>query len=65
MFLILLFGGMETYRRWKGRKDPEQQRFHTVSPRTRIAVAVVYVGLAVLLAVGTDITFLDRNFNDV
>ena len=28
MLLILLFGGIETYRRWKERKDPEQQRFY-------------------------------------
>jgi Zn-dependent protease len=65
MFLILIFGGYETYRRWKGRKDPEQQRFHTLKPRTRAAVAVTYVGLAVLLAIGVDATFLERDFNDV
>jgi Zn-dependent protease len=65
MLLILLFGGLETWRRWKARKDPEQQRFHTVSGRTRALVAVTYVGLALVLAVGMDVTFLDRDFNDV
>lgn len=65
MFLILLFGGMETYRRWKGRHHPEQQRFHTLRPSTRAAVAVTYVGLALALAVGMDATFLERDFDDV
>ena len=65
MFLILIFGGLETWRRWKARKDPEQQRFHTLRPRTRAAIAVTYVGLAVLLAVGMEATFLERDFDDV
>ena len=65
MFLILLFGGMETYRRWKERKDPGQQRFFEVPARTRAAVAITYVGLALALVVGMDATFLERDFNDV
>jgi Zn-dependent protease len=65
MFLILLFGGLETYRRWKERKDPEQQRFFEVTPRTRALVAATYIGLALALVVGMDVTFLERDFNDV
>ena len=65
MLLILFFGGMETYRRWKDRKTPESQRFHRVTPRQRVAVAGVYIGLAAALAVGMDATFLERDFDDV
>jgi len=65
MLIILLFGAMETWRRWKNRKDPAEQRYLKVRPRDRLAVAVVYVGLAVLLAVGMDLTFIDRDFGDV
>ena len=65
MLLILLFGGLETYRRWKERKDPEQQRFYTLRARTRWAVAVTYVGLALALVVGMEATFLERDFDDV
>jgi Zn-dependent protease len=65
MFLILLFGGLETYRRWKERKNPEQQRFFEVTPRTRALVAATYIGLALALVVGMDISFLERDFNDV
>jgi len=65
MLLVLLFGGVETYRRWKARKEPESRRYHEVSRRTRLGVAVVYLGLAGLLALGMDATFLERDFSDV
>ena len=65
MLLILLFGGMETWRRWKLRKTPESQAFHRVKPAHRAAVAFVYLGLAAALAVGMDATFLERDFDDV
>ena len=65
MILILLFGGLETWRRWRARKSPEAQQYHRVSGRTRALVAAVYLGLAVLLAVGMDATFVERDFDDV
>jgi Zn-dependent protease len=60
MFLVLLFGGMETWRRFQARKSPESQAFHSVRPGTRLAVAAVYIGLAALLAVGLHYTHLPR-----
>ncbi|HYP47076.1 MAG TPA: site-2 protease family protein [Thermoleophilaceae bacterium] len=65
MLLILLFGGFETWRRWKARKSPESRAFHRVKPATRFAVAAVYLGLAAALAVGMDATFIERDFGDV
>ena len=39
MILILLFGGLETWRRWKERNSPESREFHRVgrapAPRSR------------------------------
>ena len=32
MILILLFGGLETWRRWRQRKSPEAREFHRVRP---------------------------------
>ena len=64
ILIIVLLGGFETWRRWKLRKSPESQRYHRVKPSTRIAVAVVYVGLAALLVVGMDATHLERDFGD-
>jgi len=65
MILILLFGGMETWRRWRERNSPESREFHRIPARTRWLVAAVYLGLAAALAVGMDATFLDRSLGDV
>ena len=66
MLLILLFGGFETWRRWKSRNDPAAREYHRVKPRDpRWPSPRVYIGLAALLAVGMDATFLERDFDDV
>ncbi len=65
MLLVLIFGGMETWRRWKARKTPESRAFHDIPARTRALVAIVYLGLAALLAVGVAETFLEKDFDDV
>ncbi|MEA2424648.1 MAG: hypothetical protein QOH13_1058, partial [Thermoleophilaceae bacterium] len=65
MLLILLFGGLETWRRWKIRKTPEAQEYHRVTGRQRAAVAIVYLGLALALGVGMHETHVIRTFADV
>ena len=65
LILILLVGGMELWRRWQERKNPELQQYYRVSPAQRIAVGVTYIGLAVLLALAMDASHLDRDFGDV
>lgn len=65
MILILLLGGVETWHRFKNRNTPEARAFHDIPRSTRIGVAVVYLGLAALLAVGMSETFLERDFDDV
>ena len=65
MILILLLGGIETYKRFKARNTPEAKAFHNVPRSTRIGVAIVYLGLAALLTLGMSETFLERDFDDV
>ena len=65
LLLVLLFGGLETWRRFKARNSPEGRRYHAIPARTRALVALTYVGLAALLAVGVTETFLERDFGDV
>lgn len=65
LLIILLLGGMESWRRWKGRKEPEAQAFHAVPRRTRVLVAVTYLALAAALAFGVSETFFARSFADV
>jgi Zn-dependent protease len=60
IFLIVLFAGLEGWRRFKGRNSPEQQDYHRVSRGTRIGVAAVYLGLALLLVVGMHFTHFQR-----
>jgi Zn-dependent protease len=64
MLLILLFGGMETWRRWQDRKSPAAQEYYRVSAAHRAIVAAVYLGLIALLVVGMDHTHVARNFGD-
>jgi Zn-dependent protease len=64
MILILLFGAMETWRRWQERKSPEAQEYYNVPLAARLAVAATYIGLVVLLGIGMAETHLERNFGD-
>jgi Zn-dependent protease len=65
LILVVLFGGFESWRRWKARRTPESRAYHAIPARTRAIVAVVYLGLAALLAVGVTETFLEKDFGDV
>ena len=65
LILIVLFGGVETWRRWKERGTPEAQEYNRVAPRTRLLVALVYLGLVVTLGIGLELTHLERTLDDV
>ena len=65
LLLVLLFGGMESWRRWRQRGTPESRAFHAIPGRTRALVALTYLGLAALLALGVAETHLERDFDDV
>ena len=63
ILIIALLGGLETWRRFQARKSPEMREYHKVSRGTRLAVGAVYIGLAVLLAVGLNLTHFHRTFS--
>lgn len=65
LILVLLLGGYESWRRWKARNSPESKAFHAIPTHTRALVAVVYLGLVALLALGVYETYLPRDFGDV
>jgi Zn-dependent protease len=54
LLIILIFGGMETWRRWQQRKTRslEQAAYYRIAPRHRMLVGAVYLGLIVALAFG-------------
>jgi Zn-dependent protease len=65
LILILAFGGMETWHRWKARNTPEGRAYHRVPTRTRVIVAVTYLLLIAALALGTSLTHLPRGLSGV
>lgn len=60
--IIILLGGLELWRRWKGRHDPQYEGYYKVPPAQRAAVFVVYVGLAAFLVFAMNATHVPRNF---
>ena len=65
LILILLIGGYESWQRWKNRNTPEARAYHAIPARTRVLVAIVYLGLAAVLAVGVSESFLEKSLSDV
>jgi Zn-dependent protease len=63
LIIVLLFGGYETYKRWKQRKagGDEVQAYYRVKPAHRIAIAVVYLGLIAVCAIGMELTHIERS----
>ena len=66
ILIIAILGATETWRLWRARRsdDPEQRAYYAVSPRARLAIGLVYIGLAAALAFGMDATHLVRTFAD-
>jgi Zn-dependent protease len=60
LILVLIFGAMESWRRWRGRATPGNKSYYAIATRTRALIAVVYLGLAAALAVGVAETFFSR-----
>jgi Zn-dependent protease len=54
LLIFVVFGLIETWRRWEARRkgSVEQAAYYRVSPRNRLLVGAVYIGLVVLLALG-------------
>jgi Zn-dependent protease len=65
IFLIVLIGGYETYKRWQLRKagGDQQRAYYTVKPVDRALVAAVYLSLIALLVVGMHATTLTATFS--
>jgi Zn-dependent protease len=61
LLLVIIFGGVETWRRWKQRNTPEGRAYNRVPARTRALVAVTYLGLAAVLAAGVAETYFERS----
>jgi Zn-dependent protease len=65
MPLIVLLGGLETWRRWRERNSPEARAYYDVPLHSRLLTAAAFVAVAGLLAFGMAETHLERDFGDV
>jgi Zn-dependent protease len=62
LLIIILFGGLETWRRWKQRRSRslESAAYYRVSPRNRLIVGAVYLGLIAALVLGMEATYVQH-----
>ncbi|HJV29373.1 MAG TPA: site-2 protease family protein, partial [Gaiellaceae bacterium] len=61
LILVLIIGGMELWNRWRHRGSEEARAYYTISRGQRIAVAVVYLGLAAFLVLAMGATHIERD----
>jgi Zn-dependent protease len=61
LILILVLGGLESWRRWKHRHLPESETYYRVTPAQRVITGVAYIALAALLTGGMSATFVERD----
>jgi Zn-dependent protease len=61
LILFLLLGGYDLYHRWKHRKEAKAAGYYKVTPRQRLAVGAVYLGLIAVCVLGMDASYVERD----
>jgi Zn-dependent protease len=59
LLLIVVLGGLDLWRRWRERGEAAE--YYRVSAAQRVAVGVVYLGLAAVLALAMSATYVERD----
>ena len=60
LILILFLGGLESWRRWQHRNQPQNEAYYRVTPQRRAITGVAYIALAALLTVGMSGSYVER-----
>ena len=60
--IVLVFGAIETWRRWKLRDTDAQRRYNDLTARQRLTIGAVYVALAAVGIWGTTHFYVKRTF---
>jgi Zn-dependent protease len=61
LILILILGGLESWRRWKQRGQPQSEAYYRVTPARRWVTGISYILLAVLLTLGMSGSYVERD----
>ena len=61
LILILILGGLESWRRWQQRHDARLESYYRVPPAQRVFTGVAYIVLAALLTLAMSATFVERH----
>jgi Zn-dependent protease len=61
LLVILILGGVELWQRWRSRAAPELESYYRVTAPQRVAVGVVYLGLALALGVAMNATHIEKD----
>jgi Zn-dependent protease len=61
LLIILVLGGLELWQRWRTRTAPELASYYQVTTWQRVAVGVVYIGLALVLGLGMSATHVEKD----
>lgn len=62
LILVLVVGGLDVWRRWRGRTEPGAAEYYAIAPWQRAVVGVTYVGLIAVLALAMSATHVERTF---
>jgi Zn-dependent protease len=62
LIIIVLFVGLELWRRWQERGLSHAASYYQVAPWQRVVTAVAYFGLAALLVLGMGASHVEREF---
>jgi Zn-dependent protease len=62
LIVIALIVGLELWRRWEERNNPAAAAYYRVEPWQRAVATVAYFGLAALLVLGMNASFVERDF---
>jgi Zn-dependent protease len=61
LLLILVFGGLEVWTRWRARNDPVGADYYRVEGWQKVAIAGIYLVLVISLSLGMSATHIEKD----
>jgi Zn-dependent protease len=61
LILILVLGGLESWRRWQHRRQPQAEAYYRVTRTQRWVTGIAFIALAVLLTLGMSASYTERD----